>query len=124
MLLNLPMPGNVVLVMTNFANIAGFSIFPTSDFLAWLFNFTPTDPPGVGFECMGNDNRSLVLYLGMTFLIILFIGLQYLFYALAYGCRHYDRLLNWVEQKLRDGLMFGAVLTLMVESYFDFAVGS
>ena len=94
MLLNLPMPGNVILVMTNFANIAGFNVFPTDAIMNFLFNFTPTDSPGVGFESMGDDNKSLVLYLGMSFLIMLFIGLQYLVYAFSYWCRHYDRLLN------------------------------
>ena len=56
---------------------------------------------------MGVDNASVTLYLGMTFLILIFIGLQYLVYGLAYGCRLYDGLMSKIEQKLRPGLFFG-----------------
>jgi hypothetical protein len=47
------MPGNVILVITNLAEIADFNLFPVNDFLEWLFSFTPTESPGVGFETMG-----------------------------------------------------------------------
>ncbi len=52
-LLNLQMPGNVILVITNLAEIADFNLFPVNDFLELLFSFTPTESPGVGFETMG-----------------------------------------------------------------------
>jgi hypothetical protein len=60
--LNLQYPGNVILVSTELSDISSFTLFPVDDFLAWLFDFTPTDPPGVGFECMGVDNASVTLY--------------------------------------------------------------
>jgi hypothetical protein len=93
-LMNLKMPGNVIMVITQLANICDFNIFPTDDFLAWLFYFTPTDAPGVGFESMGNDSASLTLYLGSSFLFLMLAGLQYLLYGCAYGCRNYDKLMN------------------------------
>ena len=68
------MPGNVILVMDNFANIAEFNIFPTQPVMNFLFKFTPTDSPGVGFESMGTSNKSLAMYLGMSFLIMILIG--------------------------------------------------
>jgi hypothetical protein len=51
--MNLAMPGNVILVMSNFKNIAEFEIFPTDTIINFLFKFTPTDSPGVGFESTG-----------------------------------------------------------------------
>ncbi len=101
------MPGNVILLITKLSDISSFTLFPVDDFFAWLFDFTPTDSPGVGFECMGVDNASVTLYQGMTFLIMILIGLQYLVYGLAYGCRVYDRIMSKIEQKLRPGLCFG-----------------
>jgi lipoprotein signal peptidase len=59
-------------------------VSPTETIINLVFNFTPTNSPGVVFESMGNDKKSLVLYLGMSFLIMLLIGLQYLVYALAF----------------------------------------
>jgi hypothetical protein len=123
-LLNLQMPGNVILVITNLADISGFCIFPTDGFFAWLFNFTPTDPPGVGFETMGVDNVSVSLYLGMSFLIMIFIVLQYLLYSLVYACRHYDKLMSKIEQKLKPGLFYGICYLFLVETYLDWAIGS
>jgi hypothetical protein len=122
--LNLAMPGNVILVITNLADIAGFNIFPTDDFFAWLFDLTPTDSPGVGFEVMGTDNCSLTLYLGMTFLILMLAGLQYLLYGIAYGCRHFDKLMDKIEQKLRPCLIWSTIYVLLAETYLDFAIGS
>jgi hypothetical protein len=118
------MPGNVMLVITNLAAICDFNVFPTDVIMAFLFNFTPTDSPGVGFVSMGNDNKSLTLYLGSAFLIMILIGLQYLLYSLAYGCRHYDRLLGWIEQKLRPGLFYGVIYLFLIETYLDWAIGS
>ena len=106
-LLNLQKPGNVILVSTQLSDISSFTLFPVDDFFAWLFNFSPTDPPGVGFECMGVENASVTLYQGMSFLIMILIGLQYLVYGLAYGCRVSDRIMSKIEQKLRPGLCFG-----------------
>jgi hypothetical protein len=73
-LLNLPMPANVILVMTNLANICNFDIFPTERILVFFFNFTQTDSPGVGFSAMGNDNKSLILYQGSAFLVMILIS--------------------------------------------------
>jgi hypothetical protein len=123
-ILNLPMPGNVIMVMNNLADLCSFNVFPTDDIMDFLFNFTPTDPPGVGFEAMGNDSKSLTLYLGMAFLIMILIGLQYLLYGLSYGCRNYDSLLNKIEHKLRPGLVFGTIYLFLIETYLDWAIGS
>jgi hypothetical protein len=89
------------------SDISSFTLFPVYDLFAWLFYFTPTDSPGVGFECMGVVDASVTLYLGMTFLIMILIGLQYLVYGLAYGCRRYDGIMSKIEQKMRPGLYFG-----------------
>jgi len=50
MLLELQMPANVVLVMNKISEISSFTIQPVSDFLEKLFNLSPTDPIGAGFE--------------------------------------------------------------------------
>ena len=123
-LLNLPRPGNVIMVMTNLADLCSMAVLPTDDIMSFLFNFTPTDVPGVGFEAMGSDNKSLCLYLGMAFLIMLFIWFQYLLYALSYCCRHYDNLMNKIEEKLRPGLVYGVLYLFLIETYLDWAIGS
>ena len=123
-LLNLQMPGNVIMVMTNLADICDFNVFPTDAIMSFLFKFTPTDPPGVGFETMGTDNKSLTLYLGSSFLIMILIGLHYLLYSLVFGLRHTSKLLKWVEYKLRPGLFFGTIYLFLVETYLDWAIGS
>ena len=118
------MPANMIFVMTNLANICNFDIFPTDRIMAFLFNFTLTDSPGVGFSTMGNDNKSLTLYQGSAFLIMILIGLQYLFYSLVYTCRNYDKLLNWIEQKLRPGLFYGVLYVFLIQTYLNWAIGS
>ena len=114
----------MILVSTELSNISSFTLFPVDDFFAWLFYFTPTDPPGVGFECMGVDNASVTLYLGMAFLMMMLMGLQYLLYGLAYRCRLYDKILSKIEQKLKPGLCFGLFYRFLQESYLELAIGS
>jgi hypothetical protein len=112
--------------MTKLSDISDFNdvIIPTDDILEAIFDFTPTDPPGVGFECTGVENASVTLYQGITFLIMILIGLQYLVYSLAYTCRLYDRILSKIAQKLKPGLFFGIFYVFLQESYLDWAVGS
>ena len=74
--MNLQTPGNVIIVMTELSDISSFKdVIPTDDIFEAIFDFTPTDPPGVGFECMGVENASVTLYLGITFIIMISIGL-------------------------------------------------
>jgi hypothetical protein len=47
--LNLPMPGNVSMVMIYIINLASFNVFPTDKILNYLFQFSETEHPGVGF---------------------------------------------------------------------------
>ncbi len=123
--MNLQSPGNVIIVISKLSDISSFKeVLPTDDILEGLFDFTPTDSPGVGFECMGVEDTSVTLYLGITFIIMILIGLLYLAYSLAYTCRLYDRILSKIEQKLKPGLYFGVFYVLLQESYLDWAVGS
>jgi hypothetical protein len=89
-----------------------------------LFNFTPTNSPGVGFSAMGNDNASVTLYQGSKFLIMILIGGQYLLYGLVYGCRLYDKLLSKIEKKLRSSLILSTLYFFLIETYLDWAIGS
>jgi hypothetical protein len=114
-----------MIVMSKLSDISSFKdVLPTDDILEGLFDFTPTESPGVGFECMGVENASVTLYLGITFFIMILIVLLYLAYSLAYMCRLYDRLLNKLEKKLKLCLCFGLVYLYLQESYLDLAIGS
>jgi hypothetical protein len=118
-------PGNVIIVMTKLSDISSFKeVLPMDDILKGLFDFTPTDSPGVGFECMGVNDTSVTLYLGITFFILILIGLLYLAYSLAFMCRLYDRLMSKIEKKLKLGLCFGLLYTSLQESYLELAIGS
>ena len=106
--MNLQTPGNAIIVMTELSDISSFKdVIPTDDIFEAIFDFTPTDPPGVGFECMGVENASVTLYLGITFIIMILIGLLYLVYSLAYASRLYNRVMSMIEQKLKPGIYFG-----------------
>ena len=73
---------------------------------------------------MGVENASVAMYQGISFLIMILIGLQYLVYSLAYICRLYDKILSKIEQKLKPGLYFEVFYVFLQESYLDWAVGS
>ncbi len=78
----------MLIVITKLSDISSFKeVLPTDDIFERIFDFTLTDSPGVGFECMGVENASVTLYLGITFIIMILIGLLYLAYSLAYMCR-------------------------------------
>ena len=118
-------PGNVNIVINKLSDISSFKdVLPTDDILEGIFDFTPTDPPGVGFECMGVENASVTLNQGITLIIMILIGLLYLAYSLAYMCRLYDRLMSKIEKKLKLGLCFGLLYLYLRESYLELAIGS
>jgi hypothetical protein len=94
--------------MTKLSQISSFEgVLPTDDILEAIFDFTSTDSPGMGFECMGVENASVTLYLGITFIIMILMGLLYLVYSLAYACRLYVRIISEIEQKLKHRLCLG-----------------
>jgi len=124
MLLELQMPGNVVLVINKISEIASFTIFPVNDFLEWLFNFSPTDPIGVGFECSGIDSASVTKYLGMGFVMMNVMGLQYLAFGLASGCRKYSPLMAKIRAYLAPGCVYGLLYVFLKNTYLDWAIGS
>jgi hypothetical protein len=75
------MPGNVNLVIVYISKLASFDIFPTQDIIDYFFRFSETDSPGFGFESVGVDGKSLILYLGPTYLIMHLVIFMYVFYG-------------------------------------------
>jgi len=124
MLLAIQPPGNVVLVLVQLANIAYFSIFPVYPLYEAIFTFTATESAGTGFSTMGIDSKCVVNYLGMTFLMMIVMALQYLLYGLAFACKKYDRIMNKIEKYLRPALYNGLIYTFLRQSYFDWSMGS
>ncbi len=84
--LNLNVPGNVVMVTTNLANMIQVNLFPTEVIMSTVFNFTSTESPGAGFTRMGNDSKVLVLFLGTLFFIGVLILVAYVLHGFVYWC--------------------------------------
>jgi hypothetical protein len=72
----------------------------------YLFQFSDTDLPGVGFESLGTTNKSLVLYLGPTYLLMHLMLLSYVFYSFTRIFSKYDTLCKWLEGKLLPNLIW------------------
>ena len=73
---------------------------------------------------MGVDSKSVVMYLGMVFLMMMVVVLQYLLYGLAFACKKYDRIMTKIEQYLRPALFNGLIYTFLRQSYLDWSMGS
>jgi hypothetical protein len=56
--------------------------------------------------------------------MIILIVLHFLVYGLAYLCRRYDKLMTWIERKLKPCLFYGIIYLFLVETYLDWAIGS
>lgn len=67
-LLNVPMPANVFLVMTNLATVSSGEILPSDQILPEIFNFSSTEVKNVGFVAMGVESTRLTMYLGSVFI--------------------------------------------------------
>ncbi len=55
---------------------------------------------------------------------MILIALQYLVYGLAYLCKRYDKLMNWIEEKLKPRILYGIIYLFLVETYLDWVIGS
>ena len=95
--IELQMPGNINMAMGYASDLASFNVFPTNAIMDYLFKFSETDLPGVGFESLGTTNKSLVLYLGSEYLLMHLMLLSYLFYGLTLFFSKYDILCKWFE---------------------------
>jgi hypothetical protein len=104
--IELQMPGNINMAMGYASDLASFNVFPTKAIMDYLFKFSETDLPGVGFESLGTTNKSLVLYLGSEYLIMHLMLLSYLFYGLTLFFSKYDILCKWFEKKLAPNLIW------------------
>lgn len=53
MLIRIEWPANILMLFSSLTNIASFSVIPTGEATAAMFNFTATDPYTEGFYEMG-----------------------------------------------------------------------
>jgi hypothetical protein len=60
----------------------------------------------MGFESMGTTNKRLIPYLGMAYLILLFVCGQYCLLYLAYRLKDKYTLANKYYQKFRKSLIW------------------
>jgi hypothetical protein len=73
--------------MNEIAVLKNFDVFPTQDILDYLFSFTATDSPGIGFESTGTSSKRVIPYLGSSIFIMMFILVQFLIFGLTYLLR-------------------------------------
>jgi hypothetical protein len=117
------MPGNVYLVMNNLASLASFDFIQAGTIIYSMFSFSDTESPGIGFESMGNSTKRIIPYLGMSFLILLLIGAQYLCYGIAYALKNKFNVANKVMLYLKKSLFWNQFLLFLIESYLDLCIG-
>jgi len=89
-----------------------------------LLNLSPTDPIGVGFECSGVSDASATKYLGMGFIMMNVIGLQYLVFGIASCCSRYSPLMEKIRAYLEPGCVYGVIYIFLKNTYFDWTIGS
>jgi len=104
--LNIIKPGNVSLVLNNLASLASFDLIQSATIIEYSFSFSETASPGMGFESMGTTNKRLIPYLGMAYLILLFVCGQYCLLYLAYRLKDKYTLANKYYQKFRKSLIW------------------
>ena len=121
--MELQIPGNINMVISYASDLASFNVFPTKAITGYLFQFSDTDLPGVGFESLGTTVKSLVLYLGSEYLLMHLMLLCYLFYGLTLFFSKYSILCKFFETKLAPNLIWQYFFTFLIESYLGFAVG-
>lgn len=104
--LNITKPGNVSLVLNNLASLASFDLIQSATIIEYSFSFSETASPGMGLESMGTTNKRLIPYLGMAYLILLFVCGQYCLLYLAYRLKDKYTLANKYYQKFRKSLIW------------------
>ena len=114
--LRLNVPGNVLMVMTNFNDMLNLSALETEQITSGLFNFTETQAPGAGFNEMGDDSKNLILFLGNVFFIALFLLAVYLLYGFVNCCGYSDRCCKKTDLWLRPYLICGTLICYQLES--------
>ena len=117
------MPGNVGLVIGNLASIASFDVIQSVTIIESSFSFSETESPGIGFESMGSSSKRLIPYLGMSYLILLFVWSQYLAFYIAYLLKDKNKYANKYYQYFRKSLIWTQALLYMLESCLDIITG-
>jgi len=73
---------------------------------------------------MGVGEASVAKYLGMGFVMMNVIGLQYLAFGLASGCRKYSPLMAKIRAYLAPGCVYGVIYIFLKNTYLDWAIAS
>ena len=121
--LQVALPGNVGLVVGDLATLASFDIIQSGTIIDSTFSFSETESPGIGFESMGTSSQRLIPYLGMAFLILIFVWIQYITFYIAYLLKEKNKYVNKLYQKLRNSLIWTAGLLYMLEGCLDIFCG-
>jgi hypothetical protein len=122
-LLNVAMPANVFLVMTNLSSVSSGDIFPTDIIMPEIFTFSPTDITDAGFVAMGVDSARLTLYLGSVFIYMVILVVQVIVYGFAYALRNHSTVLNRIQNKIKDTFFWRGIIRMGLESYLDMCIG-
>jgi len=122
--LNVNSPGNVVLAMKTLDDMLSLTAIPTEQFLIKSFNFTETESPGPSFDNMGDNSKSLVLFLGNVFIIGLIILAIYLIYGFVNCCRNVDIYCKKMDLWLFPKLIWGTLFVYQLESQLDYCIGT
>jgi hypothetical protein len=99
-------PGNVAMVVNNLASLASFDLIQSATIIEKSFSFSETESPGIGFESMGSTNKRLIPYLGMAYLILLFVCGQYCALYTAYRLKDKYTFANKYYKKFRKSLIW------------------
>ena len=88
-----------------------------------MFTFSPSEIKGVGFEAMGVNSTMLTLYLGCTFIYMVITTMTCIVYGFAFTLRKHSVLMNRLQQKLKDKLIWRGIIRLLLESYLNMCIG-
>lgn len=122
-LLNVPMPGNVFLLMTNLNTLSSGDLLPSDEILSNIFNFTPTQIANVGLAAMGVDSARLTKYMGSITIAMPFLLVMCGVYLIAHAYRDIFRVCYRLKNKIRRTQFWNGSLRFWTECYLDLAIG-
>lgn len=122
--INLVMPANVYLVLTNLDGLSSLDVLQAGAIISSIFTFSPTETIGPGFSNMGVESKRLIPYLGSFFLFLMFDIFLLVLYAILYFLRNKSKYVDRIQQKLAIMLFWNKILILQYECYLDYCIGS
>lgn len=113
-LMNVSVPGNVTLMLTQMQSISSFNLLPANTIFELMFKFSEASVTGIGFAAMGVTSARLILNLNSFFFYYIIFGIVILLYFVLRLYKDRHSAIPRLMKKIESSILWSGFIRLVV----------